>query len=693
MMSAVMTVHVILPFAGALLCTALAVVGLYQDQRRMVAYSFAAGMAALALREFCAGMRALLHSDVVWWEQIGFVPSSLLIGIWLFFSLRFARPRAKMGLGWIVPAVFLMPLVLVVLFWDALVLVPLENSPETLLPLGWSGYLFYVFFLLGCVLILMNLEATLRMTDGIKRWKIKLLILGLMGIFGAFVYTGSQALLFSTVNLTLDLVNAASILAAGALIGISLARSRLSGVEVSLSPTVKYHSITLGIVGTYLVAVGLLAQAIRAFGDSRTLPMSALFLFASLMGLLLFLLSDQLRQQMKRWISRNFVMPQYDYRTTWMQFTQQTANLVHGTDACAAVCAMVSRTLGAPSVSIWLMDEGQCKLGGSTDFSAAAADHLIHHPGTETLVQQMPHQPLPVDVDAPGRTVALGDTDYFQAARIRYVVALSGGRQFLGWMTLNDRPTGAPLSLEEMELLKTIADQTGATLLHLKLSERLAQAKEMEAFQTLSTFFVHDLKNLSAVLSLTVQNLPRHFDNPEFRNDTLRTISQSVSKMNAMCGQFSLIGRQMVLTRVESDLNLLVRTALNGITVRAPLSDHLQPLPKLMLDPDQANKVLVNLLLNANDATAEGGEIQIETRMERGWAILSVRDTGCGMSPEFISRALFQPFRTTKAEGLGIGLFQCRKIVEAHGGRIAVQSEMGRGSLFEVMLPLKEEGK
>ncbi len=693
-----MTMDAILPFTGALLCAGLAAVGLYQDQRALVSRSFAMGMTALALRAFCAGMRAeaFLLPDIVAWERIGFVPSALLMGSWLTFSVSFARPRAsyqkKRGLILLILAAFLGPLALVVFFWSALLAMPIEgrSSFDTLLPLGWSGYLFYLLFLAGCVLILMNLESTLRMTGGMKRWKIKLLILGLMGLFGAFIYTGSQTLLFSTVNLTLDMINSGAILVAGALIGVSLARSRLEGVEVSLSPTVKYHSITLGIVGAYLVAVGLLAQAIQSWGDAQTLPMSALFLFAAWMGLFLFLLSDQRRQQVRRWISRHFIVPRYDYRATWTQFTQQTADLVHVTDACAAVCGMVSRTIGVPSVSIWLVNEGQCQFGGSTVFSEADAMGQMRHSGTDGIIRQMRNQTLPVDLEnCEWAAIFRADyPDYFQSARMRYAVSLLGGRQFLGWMTLSDRPTGETFSLEEMDLLKTIADQTGATLLHLKLSENLVQAKEMEAFQTLSTFFVHDLKNLSSVLSLTVQNLPAHFDNLEFRNDTLRVISQSVAKMNAMCGRLSRIGRQMTLTRVAVDLNPLVRAVLDSITVQAARVDDLQPVPRLMLDPDQISKVLVNLLLNAHDATLAGGEIRVATRVSGEWAILSVRDNGCGMSKEFMSRALFQPFQTTKSEGLGIGLFQCRKIVEAHGGRIVVNSEQGKGSTFEVLLPL-----
>jgi putative PEP-CTERM system histidine kinase len=237
--------------------------------------------------------------------------------------------------------------------------------------------------------------------------------------------------------------------------------------------------------------------------------------------------------------------------------------------------------------------------------------------------------------------------------------------------------------------LKTIADQTAGSLLNLQLSHQLTRAKEMEAFQTLSTFFLHDLKNLASTLSLAMQNLPAHYDDPAFRADILRVIGGSVTKINTLCTRLTLLTGKMELRRAEMDLNELVRDTLadlNG-SFRATLVQELRPLPHVALDPEQVQKVLLNLLLNANEAMAGQGQIWVATEPLDGWVSLSVRDDGCGMSPEFMERSLFQLFHTTKSKGLGIGLFQSKKIVEAHHGRIEVESEEGKGSTFRVLLP------
>jgi putative PEP-CTERM system histidine kinase len=272
---------------------------------------------------------------------------------------------------------------------------------------------------------------------------------------------------------------------------------------------------------------------------------------------------------------------------------------------------------------------------------------------------------------------------------IRYGVPLAVGQDFLGIITLDEPLTGEPLSVEDLELLRTIGDQTAGAILNHRLFERLAKAKEMEAFQTLSAFFVHDLKNLASTLSLTLQNLPVHYDNPEFREDTLRLISRSVDRIKDMCGQLSQLDGKLELRLREADLNELVATTLDTLkgTLQATLNRDLRPIPKFPMDSEQMQKVLTNLLLNAGEASPEGGDIRVTTSKEGNMVVLEVSDEGSGMSREFMERSLFHPFKTTKKRGLGIGLYHSKMIVEAHRGRIEVLSEEGRGSTFRVVLP------
>src|SRR5262249_24798052 len=158
--------------------------------------------------------------------------------------------------------------------------------------------------------------------------------------------------------------------------------------------------------------------------------------------------------------------------------------------------------------------------------------------------------------------------------------------ELLGVMTLNDDRVGhQPLTTEDFVLLDTLAAQLASGLLNLKLSARLRHAKEVETFQTVSTFFVHDLKNLASRLSLTMQNLPANFDNPEFREDALRVMSSSVAKIDGMCQRLAMLKQDIELKPVECDLNELVRQTVGEFkaNLKAELKQNLQPVPKVLI--------------------------------------------------------------------------------------------------------------
>jgi putative PEP-CTERM system histidine kinase len=301
----------------------------------------------------------------------------------------------------------------------------------------------------------------------------------------------------------------------------------------------------------------------------------------------------------------------------------------------------------------------------------------------------------PIDLETRGfewpREIMRAVPDAFQQSRMRYAIGLHAGGELVGLMTLNDDRVGdEDLCTEDFILLETLAAQLAASLLNLRLSARLREAGQIEAFQTVSTFFVHDLKNLASRLSLTMENLPEHFDDPQFRADALRVISGSLNKIDTMCSRLSMLRQNVELRVAECDINQLVSATLDEFKahLRAALEPDLKPVPKVLADQEQMYKVLTNLVMNANEAVNGRGVIHVATVHEGGTVGFAVRDNGCGMSEEFIEKSLFRPFQTTKKKGLGIGLFQTKLIVEAHRGKIEVNSEVGKGTEFRVLLPV-----
>jgi putative PEP-CTERM system histidine kinase len=663
-------------------------------------------MITLAAESFFRGLslESLLVEEVVRWQRAGFFTASFLPGIWLVFTLSYGREESYKDIlkrqKWVILSFFAIPVILSTFFAKSFFEIKpiLTESFAWPLQLGWSGYAYFIVFLLGGVLILMNLEKTFRASTGVIRWQIKFMLLGLGSLFAVRIYTSSQALLYSALDPFFSGFNAGGLLIADILVLISIFRARQSNVNIYISRTLLYNSFIILIVGIYLIAVGMLVKVIQYFNVSHRIFFESLVIFLTLLGLTIFILSEEVRQRLRLFMSRHFKLPQYDYRREWREFTQRTISLTDAHHLCSAIVKMLAETFGVSSVSIWLFDEskGSFELGGSTVLSRGQTERMTLPNGfTIETISEIRHQPIPIDFGQSGMSW-IGDLkkshpEFFEEDRIVYGFPMAINENFLGLLTLNRRITGNSFSVEDVELLKTLADQAAGNLLNLKLYEHLQQAREMEAYQTMAAFIMHDLKNLASSLSLTVQNLPTHFENPEFRKDALQAMEQGVSKINGMCSHISMLSQKIKLKCVETDFNKLIADSISGIngSIRGAMIQDLQPVPKLVIDPDQFQKVLTNLILNANESVGNGGEVRVTTGHRDGWVTLSVSDNGCGMSKEFMEQSLFRPFKTTKKNGMGIGLFQSKMIVEAHQGRIEVESEEGRGTTFRVYLPLK----
>jgi putative PEP-CTERM system histidine kinase len=692
----VVTINSLVAYATAGLCGSLVAWALRREPRAFVQRVFGVGMLVLACRVALLGLgdQAGTLSEFVRWQHLRLLATGLLPGCWLLFSLSYARANFHPELArwkWVVLAMFVVPLTLATVFGPAVFMPPpLSGIPGGLLPLGWSGYALHLVLLLGSLLVLMQLERLLRASIGGKRRQIKFMVLGIGSVFAVQIYTCSQALLFSAVNPHIETLNIYATLVAALLAVVALVRGRLGHVQLYLSRTALYNSITVFMVGLYLLAVGSMAKAITLFGGNQVLPLAALFVFLAMVGISAVLLSEHVRHKVHRFVSRHFSLPRYDYRREWTRFTRATASIMDVKGLCTAIVNIVSETFRVSAVTLWLLDEGspqRVTLGGSTTLSEGYNQDA--EKGLLPLIEVLREHDLPVDL------LSLPEMRHpLPYAGLRYGVILLAGGQALGVMTLGDRQPGETYTLEDLDLLKTIADQAAASLLNLRLSQHVVQAKQMETFQALSAFFVHDIKNLAAKLSLTMQNMQVHFDNPAFREHALQVLASSVDKMNAMCSRLSTLREKLELHRAQVDLNALVRETLAELdgALKATLWQDLQSLPRLDADAEQLQKILINLILNANDAVGNDGEIGVSTACHGKWVVVSVADNGCGMSDEFVADSLFRPFQTTKGKGLGIGLYHSKMIAEAHQGRLEVESQEGKGSTFRLFLPVATAG-
>ena len=695
-----------LAFASAIFCGILALIVAWNERRSLAHWAFVLGMVALAVEDVCFALTADAASpqEMVAWQNWRLIAMSFLPGVWLIFSLTYARGNYSEFLKrwrWFLAAAFVLPIGLAIVFGDDLIVkVGQTETGHWMFVLGIPGTVLNLFSLLGAVLVLMNLERTYRAAVGTMLWRIKFMILGLGVIFAVQAYVSSQVLLFHALNLSLETVSATAILLGGALILRSLFRAGHFNTDVYPSQSALHSSLTVLLAGAYLLIVGVFAKVVVFLGGDASFTLKAFVLLVALVVLAVLLLSDRVRLHTRRFVSRHFQRPLYDYRSVWRRFTEETASCVKPAELCQAVVKLVTDIFQALSVTIWLVDDKRenFMFATSTFLSESKANDLKPQSAEAMEVMgALEKHPDPLDLDDSNEawTAVLKrcHPDEFRKGGNRVCVPMMSGGEVLGLIILGDRVGGVSFSWQDFDLLRCVADQAAASLLNAQLSQRLLQAKEMEAFQTMSAFFVHDLKNTTSTLNLMLENLPVHFNDPEFRADALRGIAKTVAHINRLIGRLSLLRHELQIKPVESDLNEVVAKALAGWEEAAGVSliKNLGPLPKISLDQEQLVKVVTNLVLNAREAVLPAGEVRIETAQHNGWVILTVSDNGCGMAPEFLSRSLFRPFQTTKKNGLGIGLFQSKMIVEAHKGKVQVESQPGKGTTFRIILPLLKQ--
>ncbi len=694
-------------YIAAIATAGIAFMVLCHNQRTMVHRIFIVGMLLLAVEACLMGLayQAPSLSKFLFWYKLKLYVASLVPSVWLLFSLSFSRANCMEQVvkwKWVLLFSFMLPVSLISVFGNNFYVghPVLVDTYSLFIRIGWSGYAWYLFNIIFAVLIIMNLERTFRHAMGHMRWQTKFMFLAIGSIFGVCLFTDSEAVLFQGVHTRFIAIGSSVLLIADILMLRSLFRGKPLNVSVHLSHKFLYDSFTVMIVGVYFIIVSVTAWISLHYGWISNIHIVIFMIFIATIGIAAILLSDRLRMQRKRFISRHFKRPQYDYRKIWEDFTARTTSVTQSRDLCSIIVMMVSATLEILSVSIWLVDHNRerLSLGGSTVFTDEQFKKkvLLDYDAID-LIREMRDQNMPVDLrnrqDEWVEDMRRVYEEKVKGSLLRYSVPLKAGGQLIGIMTMGEKVFNEPLSFEESELMKTISDQAAAALLNLRLADDLRQAKEQEAFQSMSLFFVHDLKNLASKLSLVTKNLPIYIDDPDYRQDALRTITQSVSKITGMSSRLSMLSRKLELTFRETNLNELLGVAVSEAKAHVKVSIGVQQdvLPSIFIDREQIQKVFENLIMNANEALNGNGQINIITQFLENRVEISVCDNGCGMSREFMEKNLFRPFQTTKKQGMGIGLYHCKTIVEAHSGRIEVESEERIGTTIRISLPVYKQ--
>ena len=231
-----------------------------------------------------------------------------------------------------------------------------------------------------------------------------------------------------------------------------------------------------------------------------------------------------------------------------------------------------------------------------------------------------------------------------------------------------------------------------------EMGNQMYESVRIESLNILGSILVHDMKNLSFRLRTLNGNISTRYADPEFRESLVRTLSDTTTQMDRMVKRFRE-QKEMVIVKLRTDLNEVVHGAmLKGWREREriEISEEYGNLPHVWSDAMLIESAMLTIVENAIDAMPGKGLLAVRTGVVDGYekrvpfAIVEIADTGTGISEEFIQKELFAPFVTTKPRGLGLGLYTCQQIIQMHNGEIRVRSELGRGTVFSVYLPITD---
>ncbi|MEH6473202.1 MAG: XrtA/PEP-CTERM system histidine kinase PrsK [Halopseudomonas sp.] len=524
-----------------------------------------------------------------------------------------------------------------------------------------------------------------------QRWSVKFLLIGVCLVFGYDFLLYSEALLFKRIDPEFWQARGFVSAMAAPLIAISVSRTRDWNRELRISRQAIFFSTTLLLSGLYLLVMSLVGYYLRWFGNGVGSAVQIIFIVVALTLFVLLISSGRFRSLVAVWLNKHFLSYKYDYRDEWMKANSRFAALPLDERYYQELLIGIADPVDSNGGVLWIKEGGQfvCQSAMSVDYRAPLTTvddqvllDFLERTGWIVNLKEYRH--------TPEHYPNLGVSTSLASVGLWLLVPLLHQSRLVGVVGLAPPRAEQPVNWEDFDLLKALGGQLAALIELKRTSESLLEARQFEAFNRLSAFVVHDLKNIVAQLSLVVSNAARHKHNPEFVDDALDTLANAVARMNRLLSQLRKQSHLLVQQDVI-DLDLIAAMVIKRQVGSLPLPvlSQVHDGLRVKIDTERLVDVVCHLVQNSQDATPDDGRVQVSVEKQGEEAILSITDTGCGMDQEFIRTRLFKPFDTTKGSaGMGIGVYEAQQFVKENDGWLEVESQPGQGTKMIIRLPV-----
>lgn len=548
--------------------------------------------------------------------------------------------------------------------------------------------LFSLFLLLNLWLLVL-LEQLYRNADVKVKWAIWSLIiaLGMATVFDFVLF--AQAAMVNQLDFSYWYARGFIVAIGMPLILVSTRRIKDWSVDVFVSREVVFYSSMLLISGTYLLLLAIAGYVINYFGGAWGDVISAAFVLLGGSVLAALLITERLRREVKVFITKHFFANKYDYRVEWLKSIEQL-EVGESNDYYHTAVRIITSSLNIEHGALVkkLSNENyQCLYQKNLNLAQneltwlTSVDEFCHQHGWIIDVREL----ALVENSYPGLIL---DAQYCREQHIDIIIPIFMNKSVYGFFLLAIPEEQGVLNWEDRDLLFSVSKQLSNYLSLNEANKSLAESKQFDAFNRMSAFLVHDLKNIQAQLALINSNAKRHRDNPAFIDDVFETIESATGRLDKVLTQ--LRNKQVVeSSKKDTDIAALIKRVVKQRNVELPpISAELTLDKHISIDEETLSSVLNHLLQNAQEATNDDGWVKITASFVTNNLQIDIIDNGCGMTSDFIANRLFQPFDTTKGNaGMGIGVYEAKQFIESIKGTMQVTSHENEGSHFKIIIP------
>lgn len=564
--------------------------------------------------------------------------------------------------------------------------------------LGLAGKLLVVYLVAVAAYVLTQIEQILRAAFQIldRRPRLVVAFVGFAVIL--YIYIGTESFLYG--RLDVRQLAAASLPAAVTCVvaGVASLRRSLDDMRLPFGRRVVHSSFTVFILGVMMVFLGLLSRVAEIIGVpvDRTILITTLILGATLSAMIW--ISPAWKRRVATFVDENFYVNRHDYRKEWERVAHELKPSVELPELVRRIAGTIGPIFGTRTLYVGMLNP---TLRAYHVYDARAVlVPAFEARVDDALADLLKRRRAPLvlsdvraDLDMIPGFVAHEES--LHELRVEVVVPMLSEDELVGYLMLCGTSHGAPYTPEDLSLMSVVGAHVANVVSGHLLLREVEERREGEALMKLSAFVLHDLKNSVSAVSGAVEGATRYLDKPEFRTDLIESLAATGARMSRLMERLNQFhGPRPVREAPEvCELTELMERVLtsSGVPARSDVAVSRSIEAGLVThgDQDMLEQVFVNLVRNALEAMPKGGTLTLEGSYEETTSRVHVRvaDTGHGMDPTFLAQSLFRPFATTKRGGLGIGLYQCKNIVEEHGGEIAVASRTGRGTRVDVYLP------